>query len=274
MRLKKFGALLMAGAMLVGTIGGMSPTQAKAAETNTYTMTVPADTVIESAGWNSLGNIQVTGTVDTGKKVTVTATTTNNFALKSGDNSVSYTMKTAYEDEAAKTSFEFDAASINAAGGASQAIGIDVTNFSGRPAGTYTDTITFTGTMSDTGSTGGTTQASAVFNEGAQVEVRLLEEYGQHYCFFLKYENNTYSCYKVTSKMTDSLTGEIDVTERWASYCTAEKDGNSFGFNFAVNKLTVDTTNNTYQITTDGFSYSLEGFLINGTDIKDSLVKQ
>lgn len=265
MRLKKFGALLMAGAMLTGTIGGMSPTQAKAAETNTYTMTEPADTTIQSAGWNSLGNIAITGTVDTGKKVTVTAETTNNFALKSGDNSVSYTMKTASADEEAKTSFEFDASSINV-GSASQTIGVDVENFSGKPAGTYTDTITFTGTMSDAGSTGGTSQASDVFNEGAQVEVRLFGE-NAHYCFFLKYENNTYSCYKVTADGNDA-------TDYFASYCTAERNEQLFEFDFATarTKLTVDTTSNTYQITTeDRVIYSLEGFLINGTDIKDQL---
>ena len=142
MGLKKFGALLVAGAMMTGTIGVMSPTQARATETNTYTMTVPADTAIQSAGWNSLGNITITGHVDTGKKVTVTAETTNNFALKSGDNRVSYTMKTASTDEDAKTSFEFDAASINTEGGASQAIGVDVGDLAETPAGIYTDTVT------------------------------------------------------------------------------------------------------------------------------------
>lgn len=41
MTLKKFGALLLAGAMMTGTLGVMSPTQAKAATpANTYTMTV------------------------------------------------------------------------------------------------------------------------------------------------------------------------------------------------------------------------------------------
>ena len=268
MRLKKFGALLVAGTMMTGTIGVMSPTRAKATETNTYTMTVPADTAIQSAGWNSLGNITITGTVDTGKKVTVTAETTNNFALKSGDNSVSYTMKTASTDEEAKTSFEFDAASINA-GSASQTIGVDVEDFSGKAAGTYTDTITFTGTMSDAGSTGGTTLASDVFNEGAQVEVRLLEGGVAHVCFFLKYENNTYSCYKVTGDGHDA-------TDSLAGSCTAQRNGQSFEFNHgaALTKLTVDTTNNTYQITTeDRISYSLEGFLINGTDIANQLTQ-
>ena len=273
MRLKKFGALLVAGAMMAGTIGVMSPTQAKATENNTYTMTVPADTAIQSDGWNELGNIQVTGNVDSGKKVTVTATTTNSFALKSGENSVSYTMKTASTDEEAKTSFEFDAESINTQS-ASQTIGVDVEEFSGKAAGTYTDTITFTGTMSDDGSTGGTPQASDVFNEGAEVEVRLLEDDGysmeSHFYFSLKYANNKYRCDKV----------EIDgqnYTDNYASACTAQRNEQSLEFNLMGDiKLKVDTTNNTYRITNvmDSYSYSLEGFLINGTDIKDSLVEQ
>lgn len=268
MRLKKFGALLVAGAMMTGTIGVMSPTQARAAETNTYTMTVPADTAIQSAGWNSLGNITITGTVDTGKKVTVTAETTNNFALKGGDNSVPYTMKTASTDKEAKTSFEFDAASINA-GSASQTIGVDVEDFSGKAAGTYTDTITFTGTMSDDGSIGGTPQASDVFNEGAQVEVRLSDgRYRYGICFV--YDNETYTCNKVTID-------DADQTDTYKEFCTAEKNEKSFDFTFGNTEMTVDTANNTYQIIYVGSvtsDISLDGFLINGTDIKDSLAKQ
>ena len=151
MTLKKFGALLLAGAMMTGTLGVMSPTQAKAATpANTYTMTVPADMDIQNSGWNSLGNIEITGKIDEAKKVTVTATTANHFALTSEvGGSVAYTLKKAETDTAATTSFEFDAASINAEGGASQTIGVDVADFSGKAAGAYTATITFTGTMSE-----------------------------------------------------------------------------------------------------------------------------
>lgn len=151
MTLKKFGALLLAGAMMTGTLGVMSPTQAKAATpANTYTMTVPTDMDIQNSGWNSLGNIEITGKIDEAKKVTVTATTANDFALTSEEGgSVAYTLKKAETDTAATTSFEFDAASINAEGGESQTIGVDVADFSGKAAGAYTDTITFTGTMSE-----------------------------------------------------------------------------------------------------------------------------
>lgn len=268
MRLKKFGALLVAGAMMTGTIGVMSPTQAKATGTNTYTMTVPADTAIQSAGWNSLGNITITGTVETGKKVTVTAETANNFALKSGDNSVSYTIKTASTDEEAKTSFEFDAASINARS-ASQTIGVDVEEFSGKAAGTYTDTITFTGTMSDDGSTGGTPQASDVFNEGAQVEVRFSDLQHNRYGVCFVYDNETYTCNKVTIN-------DADETGGYAQYCTANRNEQSFVFALGNTNITVDTANNTYQILYVGSvtsDISLEGFLINGTDIANQLTQ-
>lgn len=144
MTLKKFGALLLAGAMMTGTIGVMSPTQVKAATpASTYTMTVPANMDIEKSGWNSLSDIQISGSVDSIKKVTVTATTTNGFKLMdAAGNSVSYTMKTK-ENGSEQKSFEFDAASINE-GRASQTIGVYVEDFAGKPAGTYTDTIQFT----------------------------------------------------------------------------------------------------------------------------------
>lgn len=151
MTFKKFGALLLAGAMMTGTLGVMSPTQAKAATSeNTYTMKVPANVDIQKSGWNSLGNIQITGPVGSLKKVTVTATTINGFKLMDevGTNSVSYIMKTA-ENGSEQKSFEFAAASINEDGGASQAFGVDVDDFAGKPVGTYTDTIRFTGTMSE-----------------------------------------------------------------------------------------------------------------------------
>lgn len=214
MRLKKMCALLLAGVMMVGGRGVMSPMQVKAAtSSNVYTMTVPADMAIQNSGWNSLGNIGITGPVDSNKKVTVTATTANGFALKSGENSVSYTMKTASTDTAAKTSFEFDAASINAAAGASQAIGVDVEDFSGKAAGTYTDTITFTGVMSDTGSgTGGETEVSAdaILGDGMVT----LEMEG--WIFDMTKSGETFTCKRVVNTSNGR-----DYTSSYAQMCSA-----------------------------------------------------
>ena len=267
MGLKKFGALLVAGAMMTGTIGVMSPTQARATETNTYTMTVPADTAIQSAGWNSLGNITITGHVDTGKKVTVTAETTNNFALKSGDNRVSYTMKTASTDEDAKTSFEFDAASINTEGGASQAIGVDVGDLAETPAGIYTDTIKFTGEMSSAGGgSSDTPTASDMFADGAQVYITIDTNDTQRYSFGFRYnEGSGYTCYK-------AMMGNSDCTNSYASMCHATKENQKIVFEMGpFMGVIVDTENNTYTVT--GSTESLKALLINGTDIVDSLSK-
>lgn len=148
MRAKKFGALFLAGTMMTGTIGIMSPQQVEAATpANAYTMTVPADMNNLGAEWNELGKISVKGTdtIDMGTAVIVTAKTTNDFKLKSGEETIPYTMKTS-EFSAPKTEFTFWSSKINA-GEASENIGVYVEDFSANPVGAYTDTITFTGSM-------------------------------------------------------------------------------------------------------------------------------
>lgn len=265
MRLKKFGALLLAGAMMTGTIGVMSPTQAKAATpANTYTMKVPANVDIQNSGWNSLGNIQITGSVDSGKKVTVTAATTNDFALKNGNNSVSYTLKKAENDTNATTSFEFDAASINAEGGASQAIGVDVADFAGKPAGNYTDTITFTGAISSSGGgSSDTPTASDMFVDGAQVEITIYTTFDQTHVIGFKYDKGSgYTCNKVF------LNGS-DLTSYFAQKYRATKEEQNFVIRFDSETLIVDTENNTYKKSSN--IASLNALLINDTDIVASL---
>lgn len=221
MRLKKFGALLLAGAMMTGTIGVMSPTQVKAAiPANTYTMTVPADMDIQNSGWNSLGNIEITGKIDEAKKVTVTATTANDFALTSEvGGSVAYTLKKAETDTAATTSFEFDAASINAEGGESQTIGVDVADFSGKAAGAYTDTITFTGTMSEVS----LMEAMAAFHGG--------------YCL-VKYDSNnsTYKNY-ATDGQWKSVIKEGTVTPSFVWYYLKNTEGNIVAYECDYNSF-------------------------------------
>ena len=242
MRLKKFGALFLAGAMMTGTIGVMSPTQVKAVTpANTYTMTVPANVNIKNSGWNSLGKIEITGKIDEAKTVTVTATTTNNFALKNGNNSVSYTLKKAENDTNATTSFEFDAASINAEGGSSQAIGVDVGDFAGKPAGTYTDTITFTGAMSSSGGgSSDTPTASDMFVDGAQVEITIYTKFNQTHVIGFKYDKRSgYTCNKV-------YLNESDLTSYYAQKYLATMKEQNFVLQFDSEKLIVDTKNNTY----------------------------
>ena len=132
--------------MIFSCMAGMSVT-ASAGDTSTYTITIPSTLTVENSGWNSIGNISASGTLEDGKKLNITATSLNNFALKSGDNSVTYTIKNASTDTKATTSWDFTKEQLTT--GATQAIGIDVSDYSSKPAGTYQDTVTFTAMVKD-----------------------------------------------------------------------------------------------------------------------------
>ena len=120
-------SILLALALLFALVPGLSGT-AYADSGSDYTFSIPSTLTVQNVGVNDAGSISVTA-LTANKKLTVTAASTNNWALKSGDNSVGYSMS--------KTSWEF-----NAAG--SEAFSITVDDYSTKPAGTYTDTVTFT----------------------------------------------------------------------------------------------------------------------------------
>ena len=105
-----------------------------------YTLTIPATFDIKNSGWNEIGEIKAGGTLEEGKKLVVSAESENGWALKSGENSVGYTMKNAETDAAADT-WEFTDLP------ASHKIGVDVEEYRGKPAGSYTDTVTFTASV-------------------------------------------------------------------------------------------------------------------------------
>ena len=115
---------------------------------STYTITIPSTLTVSGSGWNATGGISATGTLASGKKLTVTATSANSWALKSGDNSVGYKLATASTDTTATTSWEFTELSSTAT---NKAMGIIVENYDSKPAGTYTDTVTFTAKVENAG---------------------------------------------------------------------------------------------------------------------------
>ncbi|MBQ9543046.1 DUF6273 domain-containing protein, partial [Ruminococcus sp.] len=104
-------------------------------------LTIPATFDIKNSGWNEIGDISASGTLKDGKKLVVSAESENGWALKSGENSVGYTMKNAETDTAAADTWEFTDLP------ASQSIGINVEEYRGKPAGSYTDTVTFTASV-------------------------------------------------------------------------------------------------------------------------------
>ena len=118
---------------------------------STYTITIPSTLTVANSGWNATGGISATGTLASGKKLTVTATSANSWALKSGDNSVGYNLATAtgtYSSSATPASWEFTELSNTAA---TKPMGIIVEDYSSKPAGTYQDTVTFTAAVENAG---------------------------------------------------------------------------------------------------------------------------
>ena len=110
-----------------------------------YTLTIPASFDIKNSGWNEIGEIKAGGTLEEGKKLVVTATSANDWALRSGENEVSYEMMNYEDDSASATSWEFTDLP------ASQSIGINVEDYKGMPAGNYFDTVTFNASIRDNG---------------------------------------------------------------------------------------------------------------------------
>ncbi|MBE6874876.1 MAG: hypothetical protein E7493_13385 [Ruminococcus albus] len=106
-----------------------------------YTITIPATFDIKNSGWNEIGDISASGTLENGKKLVVTATSANDWALRSGENEVRYEMMNYEDDSAPATSWEFTDLP------ASQSIGINVEEYRGKPAGSYTDTVTFSASV-------------------------------------------------------------------------------------------------------------------------------
>ena len=140
MKWKKLASLALAGALTLGLLPALSsPALADVVTTTDYVLTIPSSLTVTKSGWNDAGGISATGTLESGKKLTVTASSANSWALKQQDGSetVSYTMKET-SDGAAKTAWEFTTLPGSAT------LGIDVADYSTKPAGTYQDTVTFT----------------------------------------------------------------------------------------------------------------------------------
>lgn len=145
-RNKKLWSILLALTLMLSLVPAFSsPALATGGDTS-YTLTIPSTLTVANSGWNATDGISATGTLASGKKLTVTASSANSFKLKSGSNEVGYTLATASTDTTATTSWTFDSLSSTAA---TKPMGIIVEDYSSKPAGTYTDTVTFTAKVED-----------------------------------------------------------------------------------------------------------------------------
>ena len=142
----------LAACMVSTCFVGMSvPASAIPAEESTYTITIPSALTVTKSGWNSIGDISATGELASGKKLKVEATSGGEFSLVNttdSTNKISYTLNNANGNAAgdAATSWEFGSLSSTPS---TKAIGIVVDDYSDKPAGTYTDTVTFTAKVED-----------------------------------------------------------------------------------------------------------------------------
>ena len=140
MKRRKLASLALALVMVLSLVPALGTT-ARADVTTNYTLEIPATLTVANSGWNATDGIRATGTLASGKKLTVTASSANSWALKSGDNSVGYKLATASTDTEATTSWTFDSLNSTAT---KKDMGIIVDDYSTKPAGTYQDTVTFT----------------------------------------------------------------------------------------------------------------------------------
>ena len=148
MKTNKIFALLLCLALMLPLVPAFSLTASAEENSTEYTLTVPATLPVKNAGWNATDGItaQVSdgNTFDSGKCIVVTAASANDWALKSGDYAIDYTLTTA-ADGKETTVWEFTAEELDA--GTTKAMGIVVEDYSDAPVGVYTDTVTFTASV-------------------------------------------------------------------------------------------------------------------------------
>lgn len=153
MNLKKsLFAIALSGVVLTGMTPGTTLKSYAADNSTDYVLTIPATLDVQSVGWNATdglaAQVKSGDTFSATKKLSVTASSANNWTLKSGDNSVGYTLTTA-SGGSQTTTWVFSADELNTSGGTTKAMGIVVDDYSGKPAGTYQDTVTFTASLVD-----------------------------------------------------------------------------------------------------------------------------
>lgn len=108
-----------------------------------YTITIPAKLDVANSGWNETDGISASGAIAEGKKLTVTATSENDWNLKNGENTITYYLAAA-EGGAATTAWEFTDEELAAENGTTKPMGAVVEEYINKPAGDYSDTVTFT----------------------------------------------------------------------------------------------------------------------------------
>ncbi len=117
-----------------------------------YTISIPSTLDVAQAGYNATEGVTAKGTLAKYDKLVITADSDGEFALTSGDNKVRYNLiseektEAVYSDTAEAPTWEFTELTDK---GVNQPLGVVVENFDDKPAGEYTDTVTFTAKLED-----------------------------------------------------------------------------------------------------------------------------
>ncbi|MBR3317838.1 MAG: Ig-like domain-containing protein [Atopobiaceae bacterium] len=146
--------LTLGASVALGAAPGIAARAALAQEDagSAYEVEIPATVEVAKAGWNATAGISAQGSLAPGKKLAVTAASTNGWALKSGQNGVEYKLaesgdaSTTYAGAAEKTSWEFATLSADAQ---TQPMGVVVDDYASAAPGDYADTVTFTVAVED-----------------------------------------------------------------------------------------------------------------------------
>ena len=107
-----------------------------------YLLSIPAALNVSTPGWNEGGNITASSAKSI--KLKITASSANDFALKSEHGvTIGYTL-VSRDGGAEVTEWNFSRTELNAEGGTSKPVGIMMSDYTGKPAGTYEDSVTYT----------------------------------------------------------------------------------------------------------------------------------
>lgn len=301
MKMKRWMTLALSGVLVAGTLGyGSAPAKADEAYSTDYVITIPATLDVANKGWNGTDGITAklgSGTAfDTGKKLTVTAASTNNWVLKSGENAVGYNLATAGDDNSAYNaqaevpSWEFAADEITTAG-KNKGMGIIVEDYSTKPAGTYQDTVTFTAKVESAVPT-----LATAFENGAVIVINFKYQ-GSAASATLTNDNGTFKYtagsgylwdYQHALNYQDLVIARNEdgkLVVRAADQLTQGYNGNDKNYDMML-KMVFDPATNIYEQSVSRASwdtymtdaqwfneYAFTSITINGTDFTSTLTK-
>lgn len=241
------------------TLGGQTASVIFEIKDPTYTIYIPATLDVENAGWNATAGITAYGEIAEDKKLTVTAESANNWALtKAGQQeTIAYKLAesgdstTTYAGATEKTVWEFSVTDL-AGNGTTKTMGAVVEEYINKPAGDYTDTVTFTAKIESKGP-----KTYTSLTNGDVLHVGDIVAPSTEYIF-----SNVDSSFNPNASSTFTLLrADIDGDERHRTV-TEKDDGAYYVFKRQDGRYTA-------QLSTSG---ECKGLTFNATSTSDGLV--